>query len=358
MACGCQEGCTCYLNSSDTVDVSGAGSSGSPWVPVVIVDPTGGLTTGVNGVGILIDPASTLPYSFSAAGLLLDCCPAEVADSDTIDFSLAAGAVTGDVIPDPDGGLQNTANGVAVLVDPASTADVSTSPAGLRVDVDTDSVAAALFEPGDYKYRASSTSADPLWLLCDGSSVLVATYPDLFAEIGYTFGGAGANFNLPDFAGRGPIQPGAHADVNALADSDGLADAARTPFHTHTGPSHSHGPGTLAGVTAATSAAAALTPGDGTLQAFGVNDDVAIGEAWLNVTSAALPATPAAPTNNASGDGEGPGSSGDVPLSDHSHGIASVAVTINAGTTAAAGTGTTGSTTTPYLVAGYWFIRA
>lgn len=36
------------------------------------------------------------------------------------------------------------------------------------------------------------------WLSCDGSSQLVASYPNLFAAIGYTYGGAGPNFNLPD----------------------------------------------------------------------------------------------------------------------------------------------------------------
>lgn len=36
------------------------------------------------------------------------------------------------------------------------------------------------------------------YLLCDGTSYPTATYPALFAVIGYTFGGAGANFNVPN----------------------------------------------------------------------------------------------------------------------------------------------------------------
>lgn len=39
------------------------------------------------------------------------------------------------------------------------------------------------------------------WLNCDGASYLVAAQPTLFAVIGYTFGGAGANFNVPTTAG-------------------------------------------------------------------------------------------------------------------------------------------------------------
>lgn len=43
------------------------------------------------------------------------------------------------------------------------------------------------------------------WLWCDGSSYLVAAYPTLFTAIGYTFGGGGLNFNVPDMRGRVPI---------------------------------------------------------------------------------------------------------------------------------------------------------
>jgi hypothetical protein len=38
------------------------------------------------------------------------------------------------------------------------------------------------------------------WLLCDGSSYDTSVYADLFAEIGYTYGGSGSNFNVPDYA--------------------------------------------------------------------------------------------------------------------------------------------------------------
>lgn len=39
-------------------------------------------------------------------------------------------------------------------------------------------------------------------LLCDGTSYTVSAYPTLFAAIGYSFGGSGSNFNVPDFRGR------------------------------------------------------------------------------------------------------------------------------------------------------------
>lgn len=40
------------------------------------------------------------------------------------------------------------------------------------------------------------------WLPCEGASLSTATYSSLFAAIGYTFGGVGATFSLPDLRGE------------------------------------------------------------------------------------------------------------------------------------------------------------
>ncbi len=48
----------------------------------------------------------------------------------------------------------------------------------------------------------AGTTAPPPWLLCFGQSLLTARYAALFTVIGYTYGGAGANFNIPDYRGR------------------------------------------------------------------------------------------------------------------------------------------------------------
>ena len=47
-----------------------------------------------------------------------------------------------------------------------------------------------------------TSTALPRTLLCDGASYSVSAYPALFAAIGYSFGGSGASFNVPDFRGR------------------------------------------------------------------------------------------------------------------------------------------------------------
>lgn len=48
----------------------------------------------------------------------------------------------------------------------------------------------------------AGTSAPTGYLLCFGQSLSTSTYADLFAVVGYTYGGSGSNFNLPDMRGR------------------------------------------------------------------------------------------------------------------------------------------------------------
>jgi hypothetical protein len=55
--------------------------------------------------------------------------------------------------------------------------------------------------PGAVQFFAMNT-APTGWLECNGASLSTATYADLFAAIGYTFGGAGASFTLPDLRGQ------------------------------------------------------------------------------------------------------------------------------------------------------------
>ena len=68
------------------------------------------------------------------------------------------------------------------------------------------------------------------FLYCDGASYATATYVDLFAEIGYTYGGSGANFNVPDSKGRHLIGV---SSVFALGANDGDAEGSRGVLHTH-----------------------------------------------------------------------------------------------------------------------------
>lgn len=84
------------------------------------------------------------------------------------------------------------------------------------------------------------------WLLCEGQSLLVATYPDLFAAIGYTYGGAGANFNVPDTRGRfvlGKNNTGSGVNrVNRTQSQNlgGVTGQENYALQTSEGPSHTH----------------------------------------------------------------------------------------------------------------------
>jgi len=79
------------------------------------------------------------------------------------------------------------------------------------------------------------------WLLCDGASVATATYSALHTAIGYVYGGAGANFNLPNLVDRFVRGQSTQTAATGGADSLTLTEA-QMPTHTHvvTDPGHEH----------------------------------------------------------------------------------------------------------------------
>lgn len=89
-------------------------------------------------------------------------------------------------------------------------------------------------QPGTVVGFAGS-AAPTGWLICDGTSYATATYPNLFAAVGYTYGGSGANFQVPDLRGR---------VVMGVSGSHALASTGGEETHTLvTGemPAHDHG---------------------------------------------------------------------------------------------------------------------
>lgn len=69
------------------------------------------------------------------------------------------------------------------------------------------------------------------WIVCDGASWPTTTFPDLFAAIGYTWGGSGANFNVPNFMNRYRR----HRDNGPTSGIVGTLQADSFKSHTHTG---------------------------------------------------------------------------------------------------------------------------
>jgi microcystin-dependent protein len=82
------------------------------------------------------------------------------------------------------------------------------------------------------------------WLLCDGSSYNISSYPTLHSVIGYQFGGGGSTFNVPNMGEKFPLGLGG---ALSLGDTGGqfdhyhqVPDHTHDDIHTHTVAGHNH----------------------------------------------------------------------------------------------------------------------
>ena len=97
-----------------------------------------------------------------------------------------------------------------------------------------------------------SASIPSGFLLCDGTSYATSAQAALFAVIAYTYGGSGANFNVPDLRDK-TICGVSSGNSKALAQTVGAntvtptgnisGNTGATTLTTNTIPSHSHGLG-------------------------------------------------------------------------------------------------------------------
>ena len=91
------------------------------------------------------------------------------------------------------------------------------------------------------------------FLLCNGASVSTSTYANLFSVIGYTFGGSGSAFLLPNYLDRMPI------GVNSIAAAIGATGgSASTTLSVANLPSHSH---SASSTSSSTSSSSVSDPG-------------------------------------------------------------------------------------------------
>jgi microcystin-dependent protein len=88
-----------------------------------------------------------------------------------------------------------------------------------------------------------STAPDG-YLLCSGQSVSTEEYPALFQAIGYTYGGSGSSFNIPNLQNRVPVGKGTDTEFDTLGETGGSKIHQLTidemPSHTHIQNSHNH----------------------------------------------------------------------------------------------------------------------
>ena len=168
---------------------------------------TGG-TSSTTKPHMLIEPTGTASNNWSANGTGLGVNAASGFTGNVADFQL---------------------NGTS-LFKVASTGDTSVS-GGLNVSGSiTQNGTAVVTPPGTMTMFAGAT-APTGYLLCDGSSYSTTTYPALFAVIGYTYGGAGNTFNVPDMRGRVP--DGVSSGVSGITDKT-LGQTGGSETHTLT----------------------------------------------------------------------------------------------------------------------------
>jgi len=76
------------------------------------------------------------------------------------------------------------------------------------------------------------------WLICDGRSLAVASFGNLHAVIGFTYGGSGANFNIPDLQTDNKVAAAAINDAD-LGVTGGVSETTLTAAQSGL-PAHNH----------------------------------------------------------------------------------------------------------------------
>ena len=78
------------------------------------------------------------------------------------------------------------------------------------------------------------------YLTCNGIAVSTSTYPDLFAAIGYTWGGSGSSFNLPDLRRKTTVGSGGTETTTLGSYVGAVGGTENTILEKENIPSHAH----------------------------------------------------------------------------------------------------------------------
>ena len=122
-------------------------------------------------------------------------------------------------------------------------------------------------------FPSVTTPPSTAFMICDGSSLLkTGTYEDLFALIEYTYGGSGANFNLPNIKGRTIVGYDTDdAEFKPIGKTGGFKthtlEIGEMPSHTHPVPATS-----VSGSVSSSFSGQSATTGSGTAHNHGIND--------------------------------------------------------------------------------------
>jgi microcystin-dependent protein len=118
---------------------------------------------------------------------------------------------------------------------------------------------APLSVPAGVISQFAGATAPSGYLLCQGQTLSTTTYANLFSTIGYTYGGAGSSFLLPNLQNRIPVGKGTDTEFDALGETGGAKEvtlsSSQIPVHSHPNSlggtttfataGHAHGPGSF-----------------------------------------------------------------------------------------------------------------
>ena len=197
-----------------------------------------GISNGTNSASFPGSPANTLVVNANAT------TPANIQGASIIIGNTGvSGTYFGITLSPPNTGALTASYPLYLPSTPASTSYLTLDSTGvIAAATPVSSLSAQLVPTGGVIAFAGNT-APVGFLICNGSSALVSVYPALFSVIGYSYGGSGANFNLPNLVNSAPFgignrftigQTGGYVDpsLNTLA-SHTHAATVTDPGHTH-----------------------------------------------------------------------------------------------------------------------------
>lgn len=84
-------------------------------------------------------------------------------------------------------------------------------------EIKSDQLQEYFYLPAATIFPFAGTAAPTGFLFCDGSQYGTAAYPNLFVAVGYTYGGSGTAFRVPDLRGRVPAGRDASNNLGGVA---------------------------------------------------------------------------------------------------------------------------------------------
>jgi microcystin-dependent protein len=198
----------------------------------------------------------------------------------------------------------------------------------------------------------AGSAAPAGYLLCQGQSVSTTTFADLFAAIGYSYGGSGESFNVPNLENRVPVGKGTgtFGSLNATGGVESVTlSTDQIPSHSHTASTNSTGGHTHSGTTGNQSANHTHSGPSHKHSIFAVSNRISVSRA-AGSTDTLTPVQPADRDTTFAGTGQTGSNSANHThdFSTSSNGGHSHTVTVNS-----AGGGLAHTNLQPYIVVNY-----